>query len=255
MSETLAPLVLGAVFLVVIAAAATLARVRADRLVEGRYSSGTPVSNVRRWMIIPAAWGLVSLVLMTVSLWPGCRLPSDIGSVFLAGLVGAMASLILAGVLERLHRRGTTMSGLAWRIVLTAFCAWFAWGFLSSSMCGAINRGCQKRTMSDMRTLATAIEEHWAASGSYPTVDGTAEDLMRELSVEPSRALPAIDGWGHPFVLRSTALSYTIVSYGGCGEPDVAEMSLYTPGQTLRFRDDCVFSDGSFVRYPDGTQE
>ena len=60
------------------------------------------------------------------------------------------------------------------------------------------------------------------------------------------------DPWGNPYVTQKGAGGYTVISYGLCGEPDVPPGEAYTPGVTRSPKDDLVFSNGIFVRYPEG---
>ena len=81
----------------------------------------------------------------------------------------------------------------------------------------AINRGRQKRTMADIRTIGTAVEAYAVDNSSYPS-SPTANDVATNLAnyVEPTyvKRAPRNDGWN--FSLRSVS-TLTGYSVGGAG--------------------------------------
>ena len=116
-----------------------------------------------------------------------------------------------------------------------------------------------KTTMADMRTIATASEAFAVDWGHYPVlprgvVPGSAlRDLISPVYI---KRMPAMDGWGNPFVLKYEARGYLIVSHGADGMPqfDYEEYPLDTssgiPNTYSDPADDIVYSNGSFVSYP-----
>ena len=117
----------------------------------------------------------------------------------------------------------------------------------------AIQRGKQKRTMGDMRTVAQAVEAYAADFKAYPTA--TSMDDLRA-SLEPTYApnLPMVDGWAHPLQVSIRPDSYVIVSGGKDKTTEAIDPWSYETGATSSFVDDIVFSNGSFIRWPDGAQ-
>ena len=114
----------------------------------------------------------------------------------------------------------------------------------------AQNRSRQKRTMADMRSIATAWEARATERNSYAAGASrlTPVELARVLVPTYIRELPRQDAWGTEFQLMSTADTYTIRSLGSDRRADrIANLS----GVTTNFSDDIVFSDGVFVRYPE----
>src|ERR1044072_8221580 len=63
----------------------------------------------------------------------------------------------------------------------------------------AMQRSKQKRTMADMRSVATAVEAYSTDNNGYPPA--TSIDTLRPL-IAPKyiSSMPAIDGWGHPLM-------------------------------------------------------
>ena len=128
------------------------------------------------------------------------------------------------------------------------------------NLLAAVQRGRQKRTMADMRTLATAIESYAVDYDAYPsatcsgyTATGTALTDTSFASLTPSYIAnpPKKDGWGHAlFYSRGPGGSaYNIRSYGKDGTA-----STLVCGTTHDFNDDILYSNGTFLQWPEGAQ-
>ena len=130
----------------------------------------------------------------------------------------------------------------------------------------AMQRSKQKRTMADIRSIATAWEaratdmNNYAAAGSNSTLDFAAgqhptyASMMGILSPTYIKSLPKNDGWGNAYGYQraSDLQSYAIRSLGKDG---TKETDTYTSGtQTKAFDCDIVYSMGSFVQWPEGMQ-
>jgi general secretion pathway protein G len=117
------------------------------------------------------------------------------------------------------------------------------------NLLNAIHRGRQKRTMADMRTIATAIGTYDVDHDRYPAGVGSIDDL--EGSVVPTyiKRLPRVDGWENTFEIATAedGSSFEIVSLGRDGEPGVRD-----GGGTTLFDCDIVFRDGMFWQWPEG---
>jgi len=131
----------------------------------------------------------------------------------------------------------------------------------------AMQRSKQKRTMADMRTIATAWEaratdvNRYNAAGActLPTTDMTAS-IASELAPTYVKTFPLIDGWGTAYkFLSSNAWSatgtpaqvYAIQSYG----KDATAQATIVCGPTTNFDCDIVYSNGVFLQYPEGVQQ
>ena len=115
----------------------------------------------------------------------------------------------------------------------------------------ARNRSAQKRTMADIRSAATAWEARATDRNSYLVgVSGrvTYENLRR--AVEPTyvKHLARTDGWGNPFEFTGSAQEYSIRSLGSDRRADAR----FVPGATTDFASDIVYSNGTFLTYPEG---
>ena len=122
------------------------------------------------------------------------------------------------------------------------------------NLLNAIDRGKQKRTMADLRSMGTAIEQYAIDSNFYP-VASTIAALEAQVSPSYIRKLPATDGWGNAFEVDSNTGLYTLASCGkgqtgGCNSACTGSC-----GKTQSFSDDIIFSVGSFVQWPEGKQQ
>lgn len=126
----------------------------------------------------------------------------------------------------------------------------------------AMERSKQKRTMADVRTVATAVEAYAVDHKQYPNAIDVSS-LSGSLVPTYIRSIPAVDGWGHALHYDAWASqaggatdSYAIGSGGKDGAFTHQHLREYlaSPHATRNFNDDIVYSNGSFVLYPEGTQ-
>ena len=123
------------------------------------------------------------------------------------------------------------------------------------NLLNAIDRGKQKRTMADLRSMGTAIEEYAIDNNFYPSVN-TYNDLEDQVTPSYIRKLPPNDGWGGGFEIDAAPGLYTLASCGK-GETAACASACDTAacGPTGLFTSDIIFSNGSFVQWPEGKQE
>ena len=123
------------------------------------------------------------------------------------------------------------------------------------NLLNAIDRGKQKRTMADIRSVGTSIEEYAIDNSYYPNVASEANisGSAMETSVEPVyiRNVPVNDGWGFSMRYVSDTTEYTVCSGAKDGSSPCGTSA---SGATTTFSDDITFSNGSFVQWPEGTQ-
>jgi general secretion pathway protein G len=131
----------------------------------------------------------------------------------------------------------------------------------------AMQRSKQKRTMADMRTIATAwearatdVNRYNAAGLSLPTSAISWADLNQYLSPTYIKSFPTNDGWGNAYQYAATqawgatiaAQAYSIESYG----KDGLSGGLAAVGTvTTNFDCDIIYSNGSFLMSPEGVQQ
>jgi general secretion pathway protein G len=125
------------------------------------------------------------------------------------------------------------------------------------NLLNAINRGRQKRSMADIRTIGTATEAYAVDMAFYPTFTaGAIQDSADETYLEPTyvKAVPREDGWRTSFYASSQSRFYTLGS--------AARDKLLTDGNLIGYSSvvtssmdcDIIYSNGSFVQYPEGVQ-
>ncbi len=131
------------------------------------------------------------------------------------------------------------------------------------NLLAAVQRGRQKKSMADMRSLATAIESYAVDYNIYPT--GTCEgglytaDTATALTtasfavLQPSyiAKAPLADGWGHfyAYVSPTAQDQYRLECWGRDGV-----QGTITCGTTHDFNDDILYANGTFIQWPEGAQ-
>jgi type II secretion system protein G len=131
----------------------------------------------------------------------------------------------------------------------------------------ALQRSRQKRTMADMRTISTAWEARatdtncYNAAGAatgFPTIVINITDLQKHLTPTYVKTFPGKDGWGNDYHMfadqgwanGTAAQQYGVQSYGKDGKADPGLI-----GATTSFDCDILFTNGSFLEYPEGVQQ
>jgi type II secretion system protein G len=131
------------------------------------------------------------------------------------------------------------------------------------NLLNAVQRGKQKRSMSDMRALATAVEAYGVDNNIYPNGTACAAGLFTtgdslvnlvsfsQLSPTYIATPPRVDGWGrfYYYGFSPSGNDYLIRSPG---RNAVSETLVC--GTTTDFNDDIAYSDGTFIQWPEGTQ-
>lgn len=139
----------------------------------------------------------------------------------------------------------------------------------------AMQRSKQKRTMADMRTIATAWEaratdvNRYNAAGAISALALCTADVFAKLSgaLAPTyiKLLPNKDGWGNKWRFQADAAfgdatpaqNYVVWSAAKNGTSDGAASGFETAavgGATTNFNNDLIFTNGVFVQYPEGAQ-
>jgi len=131
----------------------------------------------------------------------------------------------------------------------------------------AMQRSKQKRTMADMRSIATAWEARATDTNKYnaagaitlPSVTiNNSSALSALLCPTYMKQLPAKDGWGNNWIFyvdssfgaTTAAQVYMIRSTGKDGKTDGQP-----GGATTAFDADIIYSNGSFLQWAEGMQQ
>ena len=132
----------------------------------------------------------------------------------------------------------------------------------------AMQRSKQKRTMADIRSIATAWEARatdmnkynaaGAISGLATATENVNDTLAAALTPTYIKSLPQKDGWSNNYDFlteysiadtSAPANIYVIKSPGKNGDFETE-----IGGATTDFNADIIYSNGSFVQYPEGIQ-
>jgi general secretion pathway protein G len=156
-------------------------------------------------------------------------------------------------------QKGMTLLELLIVVAIIAIIAAIA----TANYLGALTRAKQKRTVADIRIIASAWEARASDTHSYQVAGYTFAGaqvpytaLHAALAPTYARALPQYDGWSRPLEFNVTSGSsadegsYLIRSAGRDGAYDTST----APGATNDPDCDIVFSDGSFLVYPEVAQ-
>lgn len=129
----------------------------------------------------------------------------------------------------------------------------------------ALDKSKQKKTMADIRSIASAWEARATDRGSYsaagqtmafvwPTEEISGADLEEILTPTYIRPMAREDGWGFPLeygldVAVGSETGATVYAIRSPGRDGIFETT-YPTATTARFECDIVFSNGQFVVIP-----
>ena len=131
-------------------------------------------------------------------------------------------------------------------------------------MINAIQRGKQKRSMAEMKSISTALEAYATDRNFYPAAAGftlpsglslptaTLGTAAADLSPTYIRITPLSDGWNSWYLYGAgaTRADYAVGSAGADGVPQASPAF----GPTTNFNADIILVDGAFVQFPDGAR-
>ena len=149
----------------------------------------------------------------------------------------------------RLNKKGFTLIELLIVVAIIGIIAAIA----IPNLLNAIQRGKQKRTMADMRAIGTAVEAYAVDNNFYPGGASAVSTITSVLEPKYIRNMPTTDAWTFPIDYLASGTppqDYTIHSYG----KDQSAEGIVA-GATTNFNNDIVFSGGTFVEFPEGSQE
>jgi type II secretion system protein G len=121
------------------------------------------------------------------------------------------------------------------------------------TLTGALDRGKQKRTMTILRDIGTAIATYSLDQNVYPTTSDVTELATILQDGRYQKSVPTTDGWGNVLVYSGTLLDYTIGSAGKDGGTSLALIG--SGGATHSFDAAIIFTGGVFAQWPEGLQE
>ena len=114
-----------------------------------------------------------------------------------------------------------------------------------------------KQTMSDLRSLATALEARATDTNEYPQV--AFEELEALIAPTYIREVPKLDSWGTPYLYVGNGEHYRFVSAGADRRFEWSsrqlDLTLTEPRFSKSLDADIIFQDGSFVQSPEKSQK
>ena len=133
------------------------------------------------------------------------------------------------------------------------------------NLLNALQRARQKRSMADIRTIATAWEsfaidsQGYAIAGahiSWPDPTDQITDIEARLTPTYVKKIPVYDGWNNVFRIGffEDGTSYSVSSYGADSVKSISLTESDGAITTNNFDCDIIFSEGIFVVYPEGVQ-
>ena len=119
------------------------------------------------------------------------------------------------------------------------------------NLLNALDKSKQKKSVSDLRTIASAVEAYATDTACYPRNITTYLGLKAWIDPYFIKHPPDGDGWGNTWDVATAANGsvYTAASFG-----KDAVLGPRTGGRTGDFNCDIVFSAGQFFQWPEGTQ-
>lgn len=130
------------------------------------------------------------------------------------------------------------------------------------NLLNAIQRGKQKRTQADIRSIGEAVEVYMVDYNQAVAITGGAvSGLQPYLQPDYIKLIPLQDGWNHNigYYTDSTFQVYTLISGGKNGAGTPSNQTTCTAGCTngkcSLFDDDIIFSSGQFSCSPEGKQK
>ncbi len=119
------------------------------------------------------------------------------------------------------------------------------------NLLNALDKSKQKKSMSDLRTIGTAVEAYATDTAKYPMNITTWTSLKGVINPYFIKNPPDGDGWSNQWDV-STASDGSIYTLSSFGKDAV--VSPRTGGMTDQFDCDIVYSTGQFFQWPQGTQ-
>lgn len=170
---------------------------------------------------------------------PSCGKPTN----------GAPPRVIAAG--------GSNTAGILIGVVVGGFAIVAIIGILAAiaipNLLTATQRSRQKRTMADMRNLATAVEGYAVDHDDlYPRAESIAE-LRPQIVPTYAREIAGLDAWGNELRYRcldAECTGYAITSSGGDRTFEHVTAAEYERKQTTDFDSDLVYINREFIQGP-----
>ncbi len=200
--------------------------------------------------------GLLGAVITSVTLavahWQSAVHLSTEGQV-VAGLIAAFGFVLMLTAWSQTRRiEVLVINGITVLVLL---------GYGYPTLLRMSARSPQKRTMADIRTIATALEARATDVNEYPAVR-TLDELAPLLEPTYVKPMPRKDGYRNAFRYEAWRESpksrgpdhYAIGSAGHDWKFEKSSLRQYTSRTTTNFDCDLVYRNGEWISYPEGVQ-
>jgi type II secretion system protein G len=116
----------------------------------------------------------------------------------------------------------------------------------------ALQKGKQKSTMGDMKSVANSIESYITDWSVAPQDNGTVADSLVGTFFNPFyiKITPQQDSWGTVFDYASNGDLYSVMSAGRGGTPGMPAIPIYDVTNLSDFNNDIYISNGIFTVGP-----
>ena len=135
------------------------------------------------------------------------------------------------------------------------------------NLLNAIQRAKQRKSMGDMRSIATAIEAYSVDFNRYPpsaaftmpsgiTAAGVTLGTNMANYVAPTyiKVVPLSDGWNSWFLYNVDSVGGSDYRLDSWAKDGVVGANSPTYGPTTDFNSDIIYVNGQFIQYPEGAQ-
>ncbi|MBI2840083.1 MAG: hypothetical protein HYX75_17345 [Acidobacteria bacterium] len=219
-------------------------------------------SHGRSIQIVLACIGLLAIPLGTViSVLILIYLFRPGAKILFSGKTWAELTPAERGAVAQLPSGGGAVIAVAVVAVASVFFIGIIAAIAIPNLITAIQRGKQKRTVMEMRTLAIALEKYGADHLSYPAAS-SIQELGTLLSPKYVPRVSLQDGWRHDFKYEAWSeddlapgpTTYVLASAGRDHDWEFSSLQGYTENETVprEFDRDIVVQSGEFIQYPGG---
>lgn len=163
----------------------------------------------------------------------------------------------------KVNRKGFTLAELLIVVAVVGIIAAIA----IPNLLNALQRAKQRRTMADMRAIASAIESYAIDYKRYPppaanavpwTVDASdtiAAKLGSYIAPTYISTVPLTDGWNSWLVYGTNVTRSRYFLQSGGRDGAIQNPTSVPAAQTTDVNADIIFTDGQFTAYPEGAQK
>ena len=135
------------------------------------------------------------------------------------------------------------------------------------NLLNAIQRAKQRKTMGDIRSIATAVEAYSVDFNRYPpaagytfpsSINGVGNTLGASMRgyISPTyiKVVPLADGWNSFFLYNADSTAFSDYRFDSWAKDGLSGPYAASYGPTTDFNSDIIYVNGQFIQYPEGVQ-